>query len=320
VTSTEAVGVDVGATHVRVCRVRVHGRELSQEGPLVRRSWNPSGRATVDDLSVVLSDLVATLGAGPRAPIGVGFAGQLTDDGRVVINAPNLGWRDVALARALENALGRPRITVVNDMKAILAGEVSMGVARGADPVLACYVGTGVGGALAVGGAVVRGAGGNAGELGHVKLYGYDGACGCGERGCVEALCGGAAIVRRLDAERARGAWGSVFRDGEPSDVARVDEAALAGDPTALALWDELALGLGTALAGACTLLNPELVVLGGGVFLRAPGLSERVTQATLGLTASVARARLRFEYGDLGESAGALGAACVAVLKGPTR
>ena len=149
----------------------------------------------------------------------------------------------------------------MNDVNAILVGEASFGSARGARDALAVYFGTGIGGALMVGGSLVVGAGGNAGEIGHVKVPGFEGTCGCGEVGCVEALAGGAALDRRI--ARTPG-W-------EGLGVGDVDGLATAGDPAAVALWEEVASAAGDIVSGACTLLNPSTLILGGGVLDRTP-------------------------------------------------
>ncbi len=306
-------GIDVGGTRVRALLAHTGSGGELVVGDVVERGWRSPGVApTPEHLADVIASLVAELGVeaggtlGGLDGVGLGFAGQLSPDGRVVRNAPALGWRDVALADRLAAAWGLApdRVQVRNDLKAILAGELAAGAAVGATEVLAVYAGTGVGGAFAIRGEVAVGAGGNAGEIGHVKVPGSEASCGCGEVGCVEAIAGGGALVRRLKALKQEGAEGA-----EP-DVAALDAAADAGHAWAVALRDEVVAGLGDVIAGACTLLNPSLLLLGGGVVERAPGLATRLEARVLARTLAVARGDLRVARGTLGDAAGAIGAA----------
>ncbi|MCB9520534.1 MAG: ROK family protein [Myxococcales bacterium] len=309
------IGFDVGGTHIRAVAAWRTGQSLAH-GPVVHRRWRdgdaPPSAAQLADAARSLAAEAATAGgvAVPeRAAVGFGVAGQLDRRSRTVVNAPNIGWRAFALADALENELGRP-VVLANDVNAILAGELSFGRGAGAQTVIAAYLGTGLGGAVAVGGRVVVGAGGNAGELGHVKLAGFDGLCGCGERGCVEALAGGAALLRRLEHDAiARGGRG-------PRTPAEVDVAAAAGDAYAVELWREVTEGVAHVLSGACTVLNPELLLLGGGVFDNAPTLQAWVAARTAELTLAVCRADLTVASGTLGQLAGPLGAAAEALRR----
>jgi glucokinase len=308
-----AIGVDVGGTRVRLLAVDASGAEVA--GTLREQVWcGGEEEPTPERLGRVIASLAADAGLRLAAgmPLGVGFAGQLSRDGRVVRNAPNLGWRDVALADRLAAALGLDAadVVVVNDLKAILRGEMAAGAARGVSEVLAVYVGTGVGGAFATGGRLVLGAGGNAGEVGHVKVPGNPAVCGCGEVGCVESIAGGAALLRHFAAESAAGRLAHL---GASPTIADIDAAALRGDAAATREVERIELALAPAVANACTLLNPELLLLGGGVLDHAPGLVARLHRRIGDLTLAVSRANLRFAGGQLGTSAGSIGAAAAA-------
>ena len=304
-----AVGIDVGGTHVRVGTVTRDGDAL-RPGAVRRRRWrdgvdapSPSGLA-----DVLAEEIGALDGVDASTPIGMAIAGQLDRAGRVVRNAPNLGWRDEPVAAVVARRLGRDEgaLRLVNDLNAILAGELASGAAHGFDLVLVVYVGTGVGGALSLGGRVVTGAGGNAGEIGHVKVAGWSDPCGCGQRGCVESRVGGAAIVRRLQAAIDAGASGAVERP----DLAAVDAAAADGCAWADALLVELGDALGDTIAGACTLVNPAMVVLGGGALDRSPRLRTHVEARVRARTVAVSAGDLTFASGALGDDAGWIGAA----------
>lgn len=299
--SRAAIGFDVGGSHIRAaCLREIDG---GWERIYVEKlRWREDGDATsLDDLVESISRLRATalrsLGSADEIRIGIGVAAQLDRAGRRVINAPNIGWRDAPLADALESALG-VTVRCLNDVDAILVGEQAFGAARGSSDVLAVFVGTGVGGAVIAGGRLLRGASGTAGEIGHVKVRGCELVCGCGEVGCIEAMSGGAALHRRL------------ARDGRPPSVTALEEAVAAEDPYAIALWDEVSTALGHVIAGAATLLNPEQILLGGGVLERAPRLRARVVLRAEEFTLAASRPALRFSAPELGDSSGSLGAA----------
>jgi len=326
------LGVDVGGTHLRVCVAWLNTDGQMAHGPIERIRWTRDAEApsvahliaSIETLAWRLfapgAEVLAGLPTG-LTRVGVGFAAQLSADGRTVLNAPNLGWRQVALAGLMEQAWNLPAgaVLVLNDLKAILAGELAIGAARGADSAIAFYVGTGVGGALAVRGRLWTGAGGNAGEIGHVKVRGYHGLCGCGERGCVEALAGGGALQRQLREWSAEGGVAAHLVPDAPGtlDVAGWDQAVCDGDAWAIAFSDEVSDALAHVLAGAITFCNPELVLLGGGVFDHAPQLAKSTQHRANDLTLAACRANVRFAVGSLGDSAGVLGAAGVALQRG---
>ena len=309
----KALGVDAGGTNVRLCAI---SGAPARVGAIARASWRTDGQDSVDALgAAIVAGCLEVSGQPPAAlgvPIGVGIAAQLSPDGRVVKNAPNIGWRDVPLASLLESRLSVPAGTVrlENDVNAILQGELGFGAARGASDVLAMYWGTGIGGAVAIDGRVRVGAGGNMGEVGHVKQVGDATLCGCGERGCIEAQWGGAALLRRLGRDVASGLAGHLAPDdGAALHPGVIDAAAASGDAYAMSLWTEAAESVGTALANAATLLNPSHLVLGGGVWSRCPTLAAMVRAVVERQTLAVCRASLTMVDGTLGDEAGVLGA-----------
>lgn len=306
------LGADVGGTHLRLGLFETEGWEVRWQG---KRSWRSDAdspeslaaalRAAMDEAAAATGTVVTDL------PLGMGLAAQLSPDGRTVVNGPNLGWREVAVAERVERALGRApgSLVVCNDLAAIVMGELAAGAAMGVRNMVALYAGTGVGGAAVVEGRLVRGAGGTAGELGHMKLPGSSAPCGCGEQGCVESVAGGASLGRRLAGLRF-----ATDRDGElPGDPARLERAVQAGDATAEQVAEEVVSALAFAASGLCTFLNPEVLLVGGGLFERAPLLAARFASETMAKTLAVARRRLEVRHGALGDEAGLLGAAHLA-------
>ena len=303
------LGADVGGTHLRFGLFDADGWQLLWQG---KRGWRGADDSPESLAAALLASMreaeAATGHALAELPVGMGLAAQLSPDGRTVVNGPNLGWRDVAFADRLEAALGRPvgSIAVCNDLSAIVMGELAAGAAVGVRSLVALYAGTGVGGAAVVEGRLVRGTGGTAGEVGHMKLAGGQAPCGCGEVGCVESVAGGASLGRRLQGLR----FATDLAGELPGDPARLERAALAGDAEAEGIVAEVVDALAFAASGLCTFLNPEVLLVGGGLLERAPVLASRFEARTLALTLAVARARLEIRRGSLGDEAGLLGAA----------
>lgn len=288
------LGADVGGTNARVALVESSGHIVQAvKACLPDRS--------VEGVVATVKALVGQLGdRGPMSPtIGVGLAGMLR--GSVVVNAPNLGWRDVDFGTALSFALGRPA-RLVNDLSAAAWGERLAGAARGLDDTFTVFVGTGVGSAIIAQGRLVHGATGVAGEFGHLKVVPEGGRpCGCGEHGCLEAYIGGA----RLTASMREAGLG-----GTPADLERL---ALEGHPTARSLYDTAAGFLALAIANQVTVLNPAMLVLGGGVLSNTPALVQRIRDVIAARSGAASREGLRVALAQLGDDSGIVGAALLA-------
>jgi glucokinase len=245
-------------------------------------------------------------------------AGQCLGATGVVMNAPNLGWRDVPVGELLHRALGIP-VLVANDLSVAAWGERCFGAAKGIDDVALVFVGTGVGSGLILGGRLHNGATGVAGEFGHIKVRPIRPEtpvrrCGCGEWGCLEAYTSGVNVATRVREEIAAGAETRVL-DLAGGDAARitagvVDQAYEGGDGYAISLWSEVGEMLGTAIANLATLLNPARVILGGGVLLGAANLSALVRRHLDEKVSRTAGRGLTVEQAWLGDDAGVIGAA----------
>lgn len=288
-----ALGVDIGGTNARAAVVeRASGRVVAS----AKQSWTErSPEAVVAEVAKLLGQ-VAEGHALDGVGVGVGFAGML--HGPVVVNAPNLGWRDVDFGGALSRAVRRP-VRLVNDLSAAAWGEKSAGAARDAQHVFTVFVGTGVGGAVITDGRLLDGATGVAGEFGHIKVV-LDGGrpCGCGDAGCLEAYVGGARLTAWMQEEGLA---------GTPSDL---ELRAQAGHATARRLYDFAVGHLALAIANQVTVLNPEVLVLGGGVLSRCPGMQARVREVVTQRAGVAARGAVRVELAQLGDDSGLVGAA----------
>jgi len=206
------------------------------------------------------------------AAVGVSFGGPVdAATGRVITCHHLPGWDDVPLREWVEEAFNAPA-AVENDANAGALGEWRFGAGRGCDDLLYITVSTGIGGGLILDGRLRHGLNSLAGEIGHMIVEPGGPVCTCGRRGCLEALAAGPAIARRarelLKAEPQRGQVLRRLAGGDLESITSkmVSQAAAAGDEVAQQALDEAARALGLGIANAATLLNPKLVVLGGGV------------------------------------------------------
>ncbi|OFX21267.1 MAG: sugar kinase [Anaeromyxobacter sp. RBG_16_69_14] len=313
-----AMGIDLGGTNARAAVVDRDSGEIVAAHKEPHRERSPAVVAETVARAVRQSGRAAGMEPVAFGHVGVGVAGQCLGRTGVVLNAPNLGWRDVPFGELLERALG-VRVRIANDLSTAAWGEQRFGAARGLDDVALVFVGSGVGSGLILGGRLHDGHRGVAGELGHVKVRPMrpDTAvrrCGCGEMGCLEAYTSGMNIAARVREELTAGAT-SVVRDLVQGDLDRVnatvlDTACARGDTYARALWEEVADLLGTAIAALVTLLNPARVILGGGVILGCPELQSRVREVFDARVSRSAAAGLSLERAFLGDDAGVIGAA----------
>ncbi len=313
-----ALGVDLGGTNARAAVVDRDSGEIvaAHKEPLRDRSPD----AVVAVVAHAVREATGAQGVAPATfgSVGVGVAGQCLGRTGVVLNAPNLGWRDVAFGALLERAVGLP-VRVANDLSAAAWGEQRFGAARGLSDAVLVFVGSGVGSGLILGGRLHEGATGVAGELGHVRVRPIrpgtrERRCGCGAIGCLEAYASGMNLAARVREELAAGE-ASAIREIVQGDLGRVsasvvDVAWARGDPYARALWEEAAELLGTAIANVVTLLNPARVILGGGVILGCPNLAALVRDRIGAAASASAYAAVSFERAFLGDDAGVIGAA----------
>lgn len=295
-----ALGIDMGGTNMRIAVVDNAGRVVAARRLPSRPELGPDD--TVARMACAAREVIDSLPPDRRtavAAVGLATPGPVDTRRGVIVTTPNLpGWREVPVAAMLSIRLGLP-VRHVRDANAALAGEVWLGAARGCGDVLLLTLGTGIGGAALAGGRLLTGRDGFAGEFGHITVDPDGPECGCGNRGCLEALASGSALRRRTGMEA-----GALFT------------AARSGDPEARAAVTAAARALGTGLAALANTFNPELIVVGGGMsagwpLLEAETLAEMRRRAFAPVTAGLGVATAR-----LGDNAGILGAARLALLE----
>ena len=309
------LALDVGGTKLAAGIVRGDGSVRSRlvepadrdQGPddMIRRHLD-LGRRAAEGAGVGASDIRA---------VGIACGGPLDPERGVILGPLHLpGWVDVPLVAIVEAAFGVPA-AVDNDATAGAVAEWRFGAGRdrGVRSLVYLTISTGIGGGLVLDGRPYRGAAGNAGELGHLTIDIDGDPCVCGRRGCLEAYASGTNIARRAREALAAGEPSSLR--GLATVTARdVAAAAAAGDPLAGRVWDDTTRMLGSAVATILDVLNPELVVLGGGVTGAGDALLRPVRETALREAMGPAAGSADVVLATLGEDLGVVAAASVAL------
>jgi glucokinase len=301
-----AAGIEFGGT-------KLLGVVTDHDGNVVMEAREPTpyGPDELVDAVVELADELR-----PFDTIGIGAAGLVSRDGELVY-APNVGnIENLALSARLEAKLGRP-VQVVNDAACAAIAEVRFGVARGLSEVAVVTLGTGIGGAFVIDGQLHLGRNGFSGEPGHMIVDPKGPRCVCGQRGCWERYASGAGFHYLTSLHLDRGDTPSLLvrAGGDRSKVTGsfVDDAARDGDAGALAIYDDFAFWLAVGIVNLSNLIDPEAVVLGGGMVAQADLFLDRTRELVHELRyADHVRPALRVEIATLGPRAGAIGAALV--------
>lgn len=254
--SAVVIGVDIGgtSTHVIACTPELDVVATRTFATPAKAGDGAMLTAAADAVKHIVSET-----EGDLTSIGVGAAGVIDHASGLVAVASDsfVGWTGTPVAQILSDRFGVP-VSVDNDVNAFVTGEVAVGAARGYDSVLGITLGTGVGGALWSGGALIRGAHGAAGEIGHIPGFG-DGICTCGRRGHLETIASGLSIARRYGDLRGTG-------DGAGLSARAVAAAAHSGDELAEQSFREAGDAIARGILMAAGLVDVETVVVGGGV------------------------------------------------------
>jgi glucokinase len=322
------IGIDLGGTNIKMGLVDGAGRVKARRLLLTRAPAGPT--QALERIGAKVADLRRQRRI---ASVGIGIAGLVDHAAGIVRVPPNLpGWNGTPVKRTLEKLTGLP-VFCANDANAVALGEWLCGAGRGCKHLLCVTLGTGVGGGIIANGRLLVGANQAAGEIGHTAIFADGLPCLCGHNGCVERYVGAryvedrarkrvrAQMKRLNDHKNQTSLFPGVKADG-PSlmldfaggDAARITmreigRAARARDPLALALVEEVGDYLGTALANAVELLDPERMVIGGGVSGIGRPLLKAVRGSVLRRTQPLPGRKLDIVFSKLGMDAGIIGA-----------
>lgn len=309
-----AAGVDLGGTKIHTVVATVGGRVLGEDRRPTEAVLGPD--AVVARIAASVRAAAEQAGVGTEGIVGVGISSPGPCDPKrgVVTDAPNLpGFHDIPISRLVTEALGLP-VRLENDANAACYGEYRFGAGRGLRHIVYVTLGTGIGGGIIIDGKIYEGASGAAGEVGHIVVD-HDGPpCNCGGRGCVETLAAGPAIAREAAVAIAAGRSPMLAKlagSGQPT-AELVHAAALEGDETSREIIGRAGYFLGVGLIGVLNVLNPEVLILGGGLLglgdlYLGPAISTAKSDAFEQIMADVT-----ITTAALGERSGALGAAAL--------
>lgn len=293
------IAVDVGGTGTKAALLDTAGRVLQQSWQSTDRERGP--HAVVHRILDLVGDLQrqAAEAGRPASAVGLAVPGIVDSAAGVGVHSATIGWRDVPFADLVRKRTGLP-VAVSHDVRAGGVAEARLGAGLGHRDFLFVPVGTGIAAALVSDGQAVPGAHNRAGEIGHIPVRPGGEPCVCGATGCAEAYASAAAVARRHTAAT-----------GTHTEAAQVARLAAEGDPAASAVWDDAVSALADVLLVTCAVLDPPLIVLGGGLaesgdLLLAPLRARMAERATVHQLPLLARARL-------GDRAGCLGAGLLA-------
>ena len=294
------IGVDVGGTNIKLGLVAPSGKIIVKTN-LITKSYVHHPRLLINALVAAIRALIRDNGKTIRdiAGVGIGLPGQINSPQGIVIFLPNVpGWKNVPLRRIIQTQLKLP-VFIDNDVNLVTLGEWKLGAGKGYKNLVCITLGTGVGGGLVLNGELYRGEGFVAGEIGHIPLNEQGPACNCGGMGGFERYVG-----NRILMDKAAGIFGK--ENIRPQDVFAL---ANRGNALAVRFWREAATHIGNALAGVINLLNPRLVIIGGGIANNYKFMEKTIRAVIRRRAMKVQRNMVRIVRARLGDEAGILGA-----------
>lgn len=312
------VGVDLGGTKIATALTDTDCQILKYESVRTEASRGPE--AVVAQMATEIQRVTEGLPKESILGIGIACAGLIEPGTGKVLYSPNLNWRDLPLKDMIES-LVNPPVYVGNDVNMAAIGELHYGAGIGKKQMICVFVGTGIGGGIVIDGHLYEGANGFAGEIGHATID-WDGPeCPSGNAGCWEGFASGTAMQRRALEAMARGeaSMMTAMLHGDESKmrVELIAEAAAKGDALAQRIIDETGELLGAGCANLVNILNPERIILGGGVIRGVPELVDRVREVVHRRALKDAAAAVEIVRARFGREAGVIGGAVLAKLAG---
>jgi len=311
---TKIISVDFGATFIKLGK-------LSLTGAIIEKDFFPTREfKTRDSLISNIVEKVSVL-IGKDKPkvlgIGVGMPGPVDYDRGVIYNLTNVkGWKNVHLKAILKKKFKGLPVFIDNDANAAALGEAQWGAAKGCKDIVCVTLGSGVGGGLIIGGEVYRGRGYSAGEIGHLSIERYGPQCNCGGSGCMEAFVGNSYIVKDVIKRLKNGQRSIILKlcEGKYSKITPevIDRASKKGDRFSINIWKEVGSNIGIGLSSIVNILNPEIIVIGGGVSKTGKILFDAIRKAIRENAMDIFTKDLVVKRAKFVEDAGIVGAAAL--------
>ena len=307
----QRIGIDVGGTNVKIALVSDKGKIIYSNSIPTRTEMGYE--YTVNSMKEAIRDLLKETKLAPKdiEGMGFGFPGQIDCQKGIVRLAPNIpGWVNVPIQEIMEKEFSIST-RVDNDVRTAALGELNYGAGIGCQNLVCITVGTGIGSGIVINGKLVRGASNAAGELGHIKLSMNDGPlCGCGDRGCLEAYASGPSIVAMAE-EYIKGGKSTKYRELANPDITPyiVAVAAKEGDPVAIEIFKIIGEYIGIGLTSVVNLLNPEKIIIGGGVAEAGDILLNPIKDTINRRAMTIQKNAVEIVPAQLGNTAGVIGA-----------
>lgn len=294
------IGVDVGGTNVKLGLVASSGKILAKAN-LVTKNYSEHPSQLIDALIAAIRTLIQDNGKTVKdlAGIGIGMPGLINFPKGTVIFMPNVpGWNNIPLAKTIQKKLNFP-VFIDNDVNLIALGEWKLGAGRGYKNLVCITLGTGVGGGLILDGGLYRGEDFVAGEIGHIPLNEDGPVCNCGGKACFERYVGNGTLMAKA---------AKMFGK---KDIRLEEVFALAdeGNARAVQFWKETATHIGHGLVGVINLLNPRLIIIGGGVANNWKFMGPKIQEVIHQRAMNIQKNAVKIVRAQLGDGAGILGA-----------
>ncbi|KIL45990.1 ROK family glucokinase [Jeotgalibacillus campisalis] len=309
------IGVDIGGTTIKMALIQESGEIV--EKWVITTNTKSNGIHIIPDIAAAIKNKIRerSIDSSSILGIGVGAPGPVNMQTGILYTAVNIGWeKPVALREELQALTDLP-VVIENDANVAALGEMWKGAGDGARDVICVTLGTGVGGGVIVNGDIAHGIKGAAGEIGHITAVPVNGYyCNCGKYGCLETVASATGVIRLATDELSRNAEPSVLREilsqqGRLTAKA-IFEAAQKGDKVAVKVVDNLTFYLGLSLANLGSALNPEKIVIGGGVSHAGDTLLKPLRAKFKEYAFPTVAESTTIEVATLGNDAGVIGAA----------
>jgi len=311
-----AIGIDLGGTYTKLALVSTNGR-ISHRAKLSTTAYGTRAELIAEivlEVKAILKE--ARLSPKDLLGVGIGVPGLVDFERGLVYNLTNVrGWKNTPLKRILEAKLKVP-VLVDNDVNVMALGECRFGAGKGSRDLVCVTLGTGVGGGIIVDGELYRGSTYSAGEVGHMPLKEGGLSCNCGSHGCLERYVGNRYIVEEIKSMIRGGRRTAITRlvGGDLSAITpeTISKAASKGDRLSLDFWKMVGKRIGVTLTGVVNLLNPERIIIGGGVANAGEPLFRSIRQTVSERALPVPRKAVKIVKARLGDDAGIIGAAAL--------
>ncbi len=316
-----ALGIDLGGTKILAAVVDITTGVVIASAR--KRTRAEKGQNFVSQRVIELSTAAIEAAKLPTdsgiVAVGIGAAGQIDRKAGVIVDAPNLGVKDMPMRDILSKQFGKP-VAVGNDVEVAALGEFLYGSGRGYTTFVVLFVGTGIGSGIVQNGRLYAGLTGTAGEVGHITIQADGRLCGCGSRGCLEAYASRTAITKAIMGEIHHGRESVLAKDAElqlkeGETIIRsglLANALKQGDALVTEIITDSADFLGYGLASVMNFYNPECIILGGGVIEAIDLLFERAVHRARVVALSEPARKTKILRAKLGDFSGVVGGACL--------